>query len=195
MERRRSQALGAELEAERRRGHSLEAELEAERRRSHMLGVELEAEKRRSHSLEVELEVERRRSLRLGEELETERRRGQAKGAGPDGEKPAEEVRRRPLGDGAALSPCCPQEVTVSPRCPPVSPPQTPLLLRAQLSALSHILTLQERELNREVRTGGALGCPRHCKGSPKATGKPWGGTGCPDGGRAALCGAVGETG
>lgn len=141
-----------------------------------MLGVELEAEKRRSHSLEVELEVERRRSLWLGEELEAERRRGQAKGAGPDGEKPSEEVRRRPLGDGAALSPCCPQEVTVSPRCPPVSPPQTPLLLRAQLSALSHILTLQERELNREVRTGGGFGVPPALQGEPQGNWETLGG-------------------
>lgn len=105
-----------------------------------MLGVELEAEKRRSHSLEVELEVERRRSLRLGEELEAERRRGQAKGAGPDGEKPSEEVRRRPLGDGAALSPCCARAVPRRSQCPhgvPPSPPRRPHCCSVRSSALS----------------------------------------------------------
>ena len=174
VEMRRSHSLEVELETERRRSHSLEAELEAERRRSQTLGAELEAERRRSHSLEVELETEKRQSLRLGEELDAGRGRGQAKGAGPDGEKPLEEVRQCPHAV-PVLSLFCPRFDPVSPggrHVPTVSPcpPQAPLLLRAQLGALSHILTLQERELNREVRIGGGFGVPQGNRETPGGT-------------------------
>lgn len=106
--------------------------LEVERRRSQALGVELEAERRRSHMLGVELEAEKRRSHSLEVELEVERRRSLRLG------EELEAERRRGQAKGAG-----PDGEKLS--------EETPLLLRAQLSALSHILTLQERELNREL--------------------------------------------
>ncbi|XP_066842890.1 coiled-coil alpha-helical rod protein 1-like isoform X2 [Anser cygnoides] len=124
-EKRRSQALGAELEAERRRSQDLGAELDAERRRSQDLEAELEAERRRSQDLEAELEAERRRSQTVGAELQAERRRSQALEAELEAERGRSQTH------------------------------QAPELLQARLSALSHILALQERELGRELPPPG----------------------------------------
>ncbi|XP_074990673.1 coiled-coil alpha-helical rod protein 1 [Calonectris borealis] len=116
-------------------GHwTLEAELEAEKRRSQALEVELEAEKRRGQALEVELDVERRRGQALEAELEAERRRGQAL------EAELEAERRRGQAQGAEPDGGQPLE-----EC------QAQVLLQARLSALGHILTLQEHELGREL--------------------------------------------
>ncbi|XP_075346758.1 coiled-coil alpha-helical rod protein 1 isoform X1 [Mycteria americana] len=113
---------------------TLEAELEAEKRRSQALEVELEAEKRRSQALEVELEAEKRRSHALEVELEAERRRSQAL------EVELEAERRRGQAQGAEPDGEQPLE-----EC------QAQVLLQARLSALGHILTLQEHELGREL--------------------------------------------
>ncbi|XP_030331198.1 coiled-coil alpha-helical rod protein 1-like [Strigops habroptila] len=159
-ERRRGQALGAELEAERRRGQALEAELEAERRRGQALEAELEAERRRGQALEAELEAERRRGQALEAELEAERRRGQAleveleaerrRGQALEAELEAE--RRRGQGQGAEPVEGQPLEG------------QAQLLLQARLSAMGHILALQEKELSRELPPPGvpvAMAPPR----------------------------------
>ncbi|XP_054039656.1 coiled-coil alpha-helical rod protein 1 [Rissa tridactyla] len=142
-ERRRGQALGAELEAEKGRSQALEAELEAERRRGQALEAELEAEKGRSHALEAELDAVRGRSQALEAELEAERRRGQALEAELDA------VRGRGQAQGAEPDGEQPLE-----EC------QAQVLLQARLSALGHILTLQERELGHEVGLGGPWGAP-----------------------------------
>ncbi|KAM6038480.1 coiled-coil alpha-helical rod protein 1 [Theristicus caerulescens] len=133
-EKRRSQALEVELEAEKRWGQALEAELEAEKRRGQALEAGLEAEKRRGQDLEAELDDERRRGQALEAELEAERRCGQAL------EAELEAERRRGQAQGAEPDGEQPLE-----EC------QAQVLLQARLSALSHILTLQERELGREL--------------------------------------------
>ncbi|XP_068521153.1 coiled-coil alpha-helical rod protein 1 isoform X3 [Anas acuta] len=125
---------------------SLGAELEAERRRSQALGAELEAERGRSQALGAELEAERRRSQALGAELEAERRRSQSLGA----ELGAEKGRGQAEGVGPGQEPPAGEEA--------------PELLQARLSALSHILALQERELERELPPPGvplAMAPPR----------------------------------
>ncbi|XP_054667357.1 coiled-coil alpha-helical rod protein 1-like isoform X2 [Grus americana] len=137
-EKRRGQALEAELEAERRRGQALEVELEAERRRGQALEAELEAERRRGQALEAELEAERRRGQALEAELEAEKRRGQAL------EAELEAERRRGQAQGAEPDGEQPLE-----EC------QAQVLLQARLSALGHILTLQEHELSRELPPTG----------------------------------------
>ncbi|KAM6228660.1 uncharacterized protein M6G45_016276 [Spheniscus humboldti] len=133
-EKRRDQALEAELEAERRRGQALEVELEAERRRGQALEVELEAERRRGQALEAELGAERRCGQALEAELEAERRRGQTL------EAELEAERRRGHDQGAEPDGGQPLE-----EC------QAQVLLQARLSALGHILTMQEHELGREL--------------------------------------------
>ncbi|XP_075594501.1 coiled-coil alpha-helical rod protein 1 isoform X3 [Balearica regulorum gibbericeps] len=133
-----TRTLEAELEAERRRGQALEAELEAERRRGQALEAELEAERRRGHALEAELEAERRRGQALEVELEAERRRGHAL------EAELEAERRRGQAQGAEPDGEQPLE-----EC------QARVLLQARLSALGHILTLQEHELSRELPPAG----------------------------------------
>ncbi|XP_074423821.1 coiled-coil alpha-helical rod protein 1 isoform X2 [Larus michahellis] len=133
-ERRRGQALEVELEAEKGRGQALEAELEAEKGRSQALEVELEAEKGRSQALEAELDAERRRGQALEAELEAEKGRGHALEAELDA------VRGRGQAQGAEPDGEQPLE-----EC------QAQVLLQARLSALGHILTLQERELGHEL--------------------------------------------
>ncbi|XP_071657101.1 uncharacterized protein [Patagioenas fasciata] len=132
-----SRTLGAELAAERRRSQVLEAELEAERRRSQALEAKLVAERRRSQALEAELVAERGRSKALEAELEALRGCGQAL------EAELEALRGRGQAQGAELG---------------AGQPLGQVLLQAQLSALSHILTLQERELDLEVSPPGP--CP-----------------------------------
>ncbi|GAB0201562.1 coiled-coil alpha-helical rod protein 1-like [Grus japonensis] len=117
---------------------TLEAELEAERRRGQALEAELEAEKRRGQALEAELEAERRRGQALEAELEAEKRRGQAL------EAELEAERRRGQAQGAEPDGEQPLE-----EC------QAQVLLQARLSALGHILTLQEHELSRELPPTG----------------------------------------
>ncbi|KAM4643576.1 coiled-coil alpha-helical rod protein 1 [Amazona ochrocephala] len=111
---------------------TLGAELEAERGRSHSLEAELEAERRRSQSLEVELEAEKGRSHSLEAEFETERGRIQSL------EAELEVERRRGQGQGAEPIGGQPLEC------------QAQFLLQARLSAMGHILALQEKELSRE---------------------------------------------
>ncbi|XP_064900208.1 coiled-coil alpha-helical rod protein 1-like isoform X3 [Columba livia] len=132
-----SRTLGAELAAERRRSQALGEELEAERRRSQALGEELEALRGRSQVLEAELVAERRRSQILEAELEVVRGRSKAL------EAELEALRGRGQAQGAE---------------PGAGQPLGQVLLQAQLSALSHILTLQERELDLEVSPPGP--CP-----------------------------------
>ncbi|XP_074936319.1 coiled-coil alpha-helical rod protein 1-like isoform X4 [Phalacrocorax aristotelis] len=112
----------------------LEAELEAERRRGQALEVELEAGKRRGQALEVELEAERRRSQALEAELEAERRRSQALEVELEAERRRGQAQGAEPGGGQSPEEC-----------------QATVLLQARLSALGHILTLQERELGREL--------------------------------------------
>ncbi|XP_037227975.1 coiled-coil alpha-helical rod protein 1-like isoform X11 [Falco rusticolus] len=134
-ERRRSQTLEAELEADRGRGQTLEAELEVERGRGQALEAELEVERRHGHDLEAELDAERGHGQTLEVELEAERRRVQALEA----ELAAERGRGQPRGaepDGQSLE-------------------EAQVLLQARLSALGHILTLQEHELGRELPPAG----------------------------------------
>ncbi|XP_061300310.1 coiled-coil alpha-helical rod protein 1-like [Pezoporus flaviventris] len=99
------------------------------------LEAELEAERRRSQALEAELEAERRRSQALGAELEAERKRSQAL------EAELEAERRRSQDQGAEPIGGQPQEAQ--------------FLLQARLSAMGHILALQEKELNRELPPPG----------------------------------------
>ncbi|XP_049648652.1 coiled-coil alpha-helical rod protein 1-like [Accipiter gentilis] len=147
-EKRRGQALEAELDAEKRRGQALGAELDAEKRRGQALGAELDAEKRRGQALEVELEAERRRGQTLEAELDAERRRGQTLEAELDAERrrgqtleaELEAERRRGQTQGVESDGGQPLE-----EC------QAQVLFQARLSALGHILTLQERELGREL--------------------------------------------
>ncbi|XP_064330059.1 coiled-coil alpha-helical rod protein 1-like isoform X8 [Phalacrocorax carbo] len=112
----------------------LEAELEAERRRGQALEAELEAGKRRGQALEVELEAERRRSQALEAELEAERRRSQALEVELEAERRRGQAQGAEPGGGQSPEEC-----------------QATVLLQARLSALGHILTLQERELGREL--------------------------------------------
>ncbi|XP_074710468.1 coiled-coil alpha-helical rod protein 1 [Strix uralensis] len=147
VEKGRGQALEAELEAERRRGQALEAELEAERRRGQALEAELEAERRRGQALEVELEAEKRRGQALEAELEAERRRGQALEAELEAGKRRGQAQGTEPDGGQPLEEC-----------------QAQVLLQARLSALGHILTLQEHELGRELPPPGvpvAMAPPR----------------------------------
>ncbi|XP_042649963.1 coiled-coil alpha-helical rod protein 1-like isoform X2 [Tyto alba] len=130
--------LGAGLEAEKRRGQDLEAELYAEKRRSQALEAELEAEKRRSHALEAELEAEKRRGQGLEVELEAERGRVQS--------LEAELVTGRRRGQARGAEPDGGQ---------PMGECQAQVLFQARLSALGHILTLQEHELGRELPPSG----------------------------------------
>ncbi|XP_076216965.1 coiled-coil alpha-helical rod protein 1 [Aptenodytes patagonicus] len=133
-ERRRGQALEVELEAEKRRGQALEVELEAERRRGQALEVELGAERRGGQALEAELEAEKRRGQTLEAELEAERRRGQTLEAELEAERRRGHDQGAEPDGGQPLEECQPQ-----------------VLLQARLSALGHILTMQEHELGREL--------------------------------------------
>ncbi|XP_074666513.1 uncharacterized protein LOC141917303 [Strix aluco] len=146
-EKRRGQALEAELGVEKGRGQALEAELEAERRRGQALEAELEAERRRGQALEVELEAEKRRGQALEAELEAERRRGQALEAELEAGKRRGQAQGTEPDGGQPLEEC-----------------QAQVLLQARLSALGHILTLQEHELGRELPPPGvpvAMAPPR----------------------------------
>ncbi|XP_061216379.1 coiled-coil alpha-helical rod protein 1-like isoform X2 [Neopsephotus bourkii] len=108
------------------------------------LEAELEAERRRNQALGEELEAERRRSQALGEELEAERRRSQALEVELEGE------RRRSQDQGVEPIGGQPQEAQV--------------LLQARLSAMGHILALQEKELSRALPPPGVplpVGPPR----------------------------------
>ncbi|XP_065521057.1 collagen alpha-2(I) chain-like [Lathamus discolor] len=105
------------------------------------LEAELEAERRRSQALEVELEAERGRSQTLEAELEAERGRSQTL------EAELEAERGRSQDQGAEPIGGQPQEC------------QAQFLLQARLSAMGHILALQEKELSRELPPPrGAIG-------------------------------------
>ncbi|XP_051631588.1 cingulin-like [Manacus candei] len=129
----RPRSLGAELEAEKRRGQALEAELEAERGRSKALGAELEAERGRVQALGAELEAEKGRGQALEAELEALRGRVQALEA----ELAAEKGRDRALGAELESRKGRGQDKGVE-------PPSEEVQLRARLSALGQILSLQE---------------------------------------------------
>ncbi|XP_050770734.1 coiled-coil alpha-helical rod protein 1 [Gymnogyps californianus] len=115
----------------------LEAELDAAKRQGQTLEAELEAEKRRGQVLEVELEAERRHGQTLEAELEAERRRGQTLEAELEAERRRGQTQEAEPDGGQPLEEC-----------------QAQVLLQARLSALGHILTLQERELGRETLLG-----------------------------------------
>ncbi|XP_052630908.1 coiled-coil alpha-helical rod protein 1-like [Harpia harpyja] len=137
-EKRRGQALEAELDAEKRRGQALEVQLEAERRCGQTLEAELEAERRRGQTLEAELDAERRHGQALEAELEAEKRRGQTLEAELDAERRRGQTQGVESDGGQPLEEC-----------------QAQVLFQARLSALGHILTLQERELGRELPPPG----------------------------------------